>query len=258
MAGERDVAQEVAEAGAKDVEVAVVVHRLDAGGVRFGFGPDDGRPVAGKREDRQGTRRHEELVRDAVVRQLVRDGADERRLAIAPALPADAGTGGGGARLAVAAHDHSRAEGAAVRKLGRNRPFFGVVVGHRALDLRDERRGREGVEKGAAEEAILHHVAHRAFLDLGMVEFEHEGRWAFARAPVRHLDLEDRLGVSGDPAPDAQHLEEPLRGEGERIAAAVELPFARARRGGVHDGDRQPARGEREGERGAVRGPRPR
>jgi hypothetical protein len=114
--------EEVPEPGAEDGEVAGVVHRLDTGGVRLRLGPDDGGAVAGQRQDRQRARRHEELVRHAVVRPLVRDGADERGLAVAPALAADAGAGGGGARAAVGAHDHPGAERAAIGELAETDP----------------------------------------------------------------------------------------------------------------------------------------
>ena len=107
------------------------------------------------------------------------------------------------------------------------------MVGDGAFDLGDEGGGRDGVEEGAAEEAVLHHVAHGAFLDFGVVEFEDEGGRAFARASVGHLDLEDGLRVRGDLGPDAEDLEEPLGGEGEGVAAAIEFAFGgrRAERG---------------------------
>jgi hypothetical protein len=113
---------------------------------------------------------------------------------------------------------------------------------HAALDLRDLWRSGHRIEKRAAQETVLDHVAHRAFLDLRMVEFQHEGRRPLSRAPVGDLDLEDRLRMPGDRSPDTKRLQEPLGREGERVAPPVEagfLPQAGRRR--VHQHDREPA-----------------
>ena len=43
--------------------------------------------------------------------------------------------------------------------------------------------------------AVFDHVAHGPFFDLHVIEMHEERGGAFARAPVRHLDLEHRLRV---------------------------------------------------------------
>jgi hypothetical protein len=109
------------------------------------------------------------------------------------------------------------------------------------------------VDQGAAEVAILQHVAHRAFLDLGMVEMQEVRRGPFARAPVGGLDLEDRLGVVLEPVPQAERVQHPDGGQRQRVGAPVEVRACPGFLGqGVDDDGGQARLRQRDGEAWAV------
>ena len=97
-----DRPEEIAKAGAQNLKKLRVVQRRDGGRRLRPFAPHDRGSVAGQRQDRQRAGGHEELMRGAVMGQVVFDGADQRRLAIVPARPPDPGPLGG-ARLATVA-----------------------------------------------------------------------------------------------------------------------------------------------------------
>ncbi len=86
-----------------------------------------------------------------------------------------------------------------------------------------------------------------------MVEAEDQRRGALARSPVADGDAEDRLRLGRERLPEPERREESLRGERERVGAAVEA--ARNTDGGrlrLHHDDAEPGRGEGEGEGRAV------
>ena len=227
LARQPDVAQEIAEARAQRVEIGVIVQRVDARGFRIAFGPDDGRPVARQRQDRQRPRRHEELVRDTAMRLVVFDRADQRRLAIAPARPLDPGAAGGAALPSVgpdqkAAPDRVSALQGQLDCLTRD--FLCDHAGARQLG--DPCVFPHRIQERAPQVPVFDHIAHRAFLDLGMVEMHQEGRRPFARAPVGHLDFQHRLGVIRDPVPDADGRQKPLRRQRQRVGPPVEAVVA--------------------------------
>jgi hypothetical protein len=113
--------------------------------------------------------------------------------------------------------------------------------------------GRHGAQKRAAEETVLEHVAHRAFLDLGMVEVEVERARPFARAAVGGLDLEDGLRVALERVPEAERVEHPDRGQRQRVGAAVEgVVRARLGRERIDDDRGEAALSQRQREAGAV------
>ena len=68
-----DVAEKGTEAGAEHIEISRIVEGRDAPRLGVSLGPDDRGAVAGKRQDREGPAREEALMRDALMRQLVRD-----------------------------------------------------------------------------------------------------------------------------------------------------------------------------------------
>ena len=72
FSGQRNLPEEITEAGAQHLQVFGIIQRFDLGGAGGGFAPDDGRAVAGQGQDRQRPRGHEELMRDAVMRFLMR------------------------------------------------------------------------------------------------------------------------------------------------------------------------------------------
>ena len=69
--------------------------------------------------------------------------------------------------------------------------------------------------------AVLHHMTHGPFFDLGMIEMHEKGRGPFAGAPVGHFDLKDRLAVIGDLIPDPDTVQKPPRSQCHRIASSV-------------------------------------
>lgn len=86
-----------------------------------------------------------------------------------------------------------------------------------------------------------------------MVEGQHEGRGAACGGAVGGHHPEDRLGLRCEPVPEAERREQPLRGQRQRIGAAVEARLCALRRGApVHDRDGKAVARQREGEGGAV------
>ena len=99
---------------------------------------------------------------------------------------------------------------------------------------------------------VLYHVAHRAFLNLGMVEMHEEGRWPLARAAIRNLDLKNVLAVVCYGVPNANSIKQSLRGQRHRVAAPVKgRVLADLFRERVDHGDTLSGLCEGEGENGA-------
>ena len=224
--GERQRSQPVADAAPHGVEEAVVVERGDGvAGPRM-FGPHQRRPVARQGKDREGTAGKETLLRYPAMGEFVRDGADERRLAIAATVRGDAGARAGGGVLAVRRdgeprlHDRPVVEGRAqAGSGGRHRR----KAPRREEDDAVQRRG--ATVEGAPEEAVLDHVAERPPTEFGAVEMEEHPRVAVADA-----DLVDRFGVAGEGAPDARVFEDGDGPGGDGGSAAVERRVETGRR----------------------------
>ena len=222
-ADESDLAEKVAEPWPQRGEIPRRVEPGDRRGPRRGLGPDDRRGIARQRQDRQRTRRHEELVGHPAVRQRMRHGADQRRLAVVPAAPADARPPRHLAVAAVAGDEERRPERGAARKRHRHRAGHCLLADHRARrPMRDQRRARHRHEQRGPQIAVLQDVPHRAFVDLLAVEMQEEPRRALAGPAVADLDRLDRLRPAGQPAPEPERAEEPPRAERQRIGAAVE------------------------------------
>ena len=88
-------------------------------------------------------------------------------------------------------------------------------------------------------------AADRAFLDLGAVEMQEEQARPVTRLPLRGFDLKDRLAVPRQLAPEAERLQQPLRGQRQCIGAAVEIiGFAGIGRPGIDHGNREARTGQ--------------
>ena len=176
------------------------------------------------------------------MRLFVTDGADQRRLAVAPAGAADPGACRGAAGAPVAADQQ------AGRQRAPRGERDGDPAGRRGLrdhglagHLRDPRLGGHRRKEGVAQVAVFQHEAHRPLFQLAIGEVEEERRRALTDAAIRGADAEDRLRKGRDAIPDADRLQEPLRGERQRIGAAVEAvigPRGLGQR--VDHGDGQP------------------
>ncbi len=245
-AGEFHLAQTGGEVWAERGEIGGVIKRLDGGGGGFPLAPDDrGVVAAGQRQEGEGTCGEEDLFRRAVVVGLVPERGDERGLAIAPALAADARAGGGARGAAIAAHEE------AGRKLAARAQGDGGGGGRDLLPgdgfAREEGDAGvfgHGIQEGAVEVAVLEHEAHRAFLDLGAVEGEARGA---AAAAIGGEDAQHGLHLIGYAGPDADDREQAARGDGQSIGATVETQFGPVGRGaGVNDGDGKAALGQGE------------
>ena len=73
---ERNLAKKISKPWLQDLEVFVIVERLNCIRLSSVFGPYDGRAVARQGQDRQWAGRHEELMRCPVMRKVVADGAN--------------------------------------------------------------------------------------------------------------------------------------------------------------------------------------
>ena len=97
-----------------------------------------------------------------------------------------------------------------------------------------------GIDKGRVKEAVLQHVADRAFLDLGRIEDQVERPGPLARLALRGLDPQDRLRLVRQPAPQPQRRQQAARSQRQRIGAPVEARLGPGAGGPrVDDGDRQ-------------------
>jgi hypothetical protein len=151
------------------------------------------------------------------------DRADQRRLPVVPARALDPGPFRGAAAPSVGTDEQAAREAAAIVERDTRRAVGVLRDDLRPRHVGDQRIGVHRVDQGAAEVAILQHLAHRAFLDLGMVEMEEVRPRPFARAPVGGLDLEDRLGVVGEVFPQAERVQHPHGGQRQRVGAPVEV-----------------------------------
>ena len=103
------------------------------------------------------------------------------------------------------------------------------------------------------EVPVFDHVAHRAFLDLGVVEMHEKRRGPFAGTPVCYLDLEHRLGIFCHGVPHADTVQQPRRGQRQGIGPPVETGVAaHVAFQPVNDGYPQPDPGQCQTQGGAV------
>ena len=88
--GEANLAQFGREAELKLAREVLGVEREKRAGVRAALVPDDARPAAGKRQDRERAGGQEMLLRTAFMIALVGDGGDDAGLVVIPADGRDA------------------------------------------------------------------------------------------------------------------------------------------------------------------------
>ena len=158
---------------------------MEGGSIVSGFAPDNRTDIAGQGQDRQWTRRHEELVCDAVMRVLMFDRTDQRGLAVSPARTFDPRPICGAAAAPVRADQHAAGQGRAVVEVDCDLTGLRVLCLDRpAGQMGDPVICRHRVQQRAAQVAVLDHVTHRAFLDLGVIEMHEKGCRPLARAPV--------------------------------------------------------------------------
>ena len=194
-ARQRNLAQKIAKARAQGGQIACVIHRLNLGRRRIGLAPDDRRmKSAGQRQNRQGTRRHEELMRGALVIVLMAHRCYQRGLPIAPALPPNARPLGRARTAAIAAHQHPAPQGSP-RGEPHCHPLRVHLLRHHAFarQKRQPRRFGHRREKRRIKPPIFDHEPHRAFFQFGMVKGQEKRRGALACAAIAGLDLQDRL-----------------------------------------------------------------
>jgi hypothetical protein len=183
--------------------------------------------VVGHRQQGEGPRGQEMLVRHPAMRRLVPDGGDQRGLRIGPARDADAGGLAQRRVLAVGGDQQRRAQPAAVgqrhryaRRVGLGRPRDPAGPQGHAGERRD------AGEQGAPDHPVLDDVAEGRCRGFGrgqraMVVMQEEGRGAAARPPVGDADIEDRLGLGRHVRPGARPLQQVARAMGDRRGPPV-------------------------------------
>ena len=214
----------------------------DAGGFLRLLGPDDRGTVAQdriafQRQDRKGSGREEMLLRTPAVIALVRDGGDDRRLTVAPAMTCNSGSFTDPRLRAIGRNQQPRRQRAAVRKpdfyLARRaapralplRQAAAVAVGVGELETRD-RVGHERdtrftrlCQQRAQERAILDHVRER----LPWLQFAGEGEEGrpnrILQPAVGHDHIENGLRL--DLVPDPDRLEHPAGGGDDGRSARI-------------------------------------
>ena len=161
----------------------------------------------------------EDFPRDMVVRALVREGADDRCMIVFPARGADA-RGLARRRVAPLGGDQQRRlEDAAVVERDGDAVRGAVDAGGLAAPQQSDAlaRLRPG-EKAGAQVAIFVHPAERFVVAFG--RFEHQ---AARLKPVGDLDRANGAARFGQVIGDADRVEHPPRGRGDRAGAPVEL-----------------------------------
>ena len=249
---QRQIAQEIAKARPQDRQEGGVVQGGDGRGVRGGFRPDDVAAVAGQGQDRQRPGRHEILMRDALMGQGMVDGRDQRGLAVIPALAPDARARGHARPAPVRTDQQPGRQPLSVRQDRGDTRRADLLAG-------DGQAGQGGdsalhrIGQGGVQEAVLQHMAHRAFAQLGAVEMQEEMARALSGLALGRLDLVDGLGVGGQPVPQAKRPQHADRGDGKRIGPPVETcPRPRARGARIDHGHAQPGLGQRQRQGRAV------
>jgi hypothetical protein len=152
----------------------------------------------------------------------MRHRADQRRLLVVAARAPDTSPCGGGGGSAIAGHQYRSRHLAPVGQPDRHRGRPRRMPGHRRFHPDDARLALDRRQQRRPQVAVLDHEAHRAFLDLGMVEAQRQRRGPLARPSVRYPDAEDRLHLPGKPRPDPRRGEQPLRRNRQCIGAPVE------------------------------------
>ena len=146
---------------------------------------------------------------DAVVGQFVLDRADQSCLAIGPSGAFYARAHGNTTLFAVATHQQFGTERFARGQCDLNAGCRDLLVNNRILiDLSDPVRLRQSRLKGAIEEAVFAHKAHRAFFDLVVIKMQKERRGAFARAPVADFDIKHGLCIRRDAVPNTDGIQQ--------------------------------------------------
>jgi hypothetical protein len=114
-----DRAELVAEAAFQFLLEDEVVGRDQPLGIGRPLGPDQGGPVAGQRQDREGAGGQEMLLRHALMRPFVLDRGDDARLAVVPMHGLDAGNVAQLRFRAVAGDQQPRLDGLSGRECRR-------------------------------------------------------------------------------------------------------------------------------------------
>lgn len=118
--------------------------------------------------------------------------------------------------------------------------------------LRDT-HGIHGVQQGRAKVAVFKHLAHGAFFDLCVVEFQEEWRGACSCVPVAGHDFEHGLGLIDDTWPQPYPVQHPNRSERQRIGAPVKARLGTALAWqGIDHGNPEAAFRQCQGKRWAV------
>ena len=254
LSGQGNLSQKIAETRAQHGQVVLFRQGVDLFGQPFALTPDNGRPIARQRQDRQRPGRQEELMRHAAMGLFMCNRADQCGLIVVPRCAPDAGTLPGSGLTAIGSHDHLPGQHVARRQSDIG-PRRGHVLIHNgfARQMRDQRLGRHRLKQRPPQIPVFEHVAHRAFLDLGAVEVQAKKHLGIARAPVADLDLGHRLRVRFQPVPQPQRGQHPHRGQRQRIGPPVEIVAApRAFGACVDDGAGQAHLGGGKGQRRAV------
>lgn len=240
--GQADLSQKAAECRAQRGQKLSVAHRHQFCGTCLGFAPDDGSAVIGEGQNGQWPGGHKELMRDAAMRLFMFHRTDDRRLPVAPASALDPGPFGCAA-FAPVRPDQQFAGDLPTRRERHGRASHAHRLRHDrfARQMRDSLFFLHRFKEGPPKMPVFDHVAHRSFLDFGVIEVHHPGRRTFARAPVGYLDLKHRLGLVADHRPGADPAQKPHRGKGERVAPPVEIdPLAGVQWQAVDDSDSKP------------------
>ena len=195
------IAELQAEALLQLVVEFIVGQRDDALGLVRAFGPHDRGAVARQRQDRERPGGQEMLLGAAFVIALVRDRADDGRLAVIPAVRGDAGLLADLRARAVGADQQPRRDRVAVRQRHVDR----VAAHARTRSPRCARRSMPScfgfLHQRIDQQPVLDHVRERlALLDLA-AEGQERRPHRVVELGVRHHHVEDRLRLRPRPPP---------------------------------------------------------
>ena len=165
------------------------------------------------------------MLRHAAVVALMRHRRHQRGLPITPAGARNARTACHARTAPVAAQQKRGTQHPTRGKRHRNPRRARLLRNHAfARDQRHIRRPHRG-QKRRIKVAVFGHKPHRAFFNLGMIKGQEKRRGSLTCNAIAGLDLQDRLHLIGQIAPDPNRAQQPFRGNRQRIGAAIKARF---------------------------------
>ncbi len=198
-ARERDIPKKIAKAGRRAVRKSASSIAISAWARAAVSDHTMDEVLPGKGRMARGPAGMKKLMRGALMWPFVVYRTGHRSLAIAMSVPPDTGAPGGAALPPVGTNDQSPAQEWPPARVAVTKAAPVLLGGYCAAAQPGNVRGHQRLGQGAAQMAILDHLAHRALFDLGMIKVS---RCGAAPSPARpSLTVIRRIGCARVPRP---------------------------------------------------------